>query len=431
MEKGFDVAIAIIAVMVVGVVLMLTRKLPTGFALILMAFVIGLIAGAPLMGDHGVTTTVLEDGSTLLAETMIAILLGAWLGALMGETGIASTLVRKTVEFAGDRPYVVALGLFAVATLCGSVTGSAPAAMLAGIIGIPAMIAVGVPPVTAAGTIAFGVAAGIPFELASWQYLSTALKLPISTIRHFQLYMFPIIVFFAVVFILIESRRRGVRHSWAVKVEPRRNPQSRRAVDAPWYSLITPVVPIVLALGFDVPIIPSLMVGVLYALVTTTKPIEMARRALRSLYQGFEVAAPPLFLFISIGMLLTAVQLPGAVKALKPVTTAIAPHNPILFVIVFAVLTPLCLYRGPFNIYGLGAGIASVLISGGVYPAMGVLGLMSSYNEVLGVSDPTSTQTVWSAEYAGVRPERVMVRTLPYTWALATAGLILTAALYL
>jgi hypothetical protein len=95
------------------------------------------------------------------------------------------------------------------------------------------------------------------------------------------------------------------------------------------------------------------------------------------------------------------------------------------------VLTPLCLYRGPFNIYGLGAGIASVLISGGVYPAMGVLGLMSSYNEVLGVSDPTSTQTVWSAEYAGVRPEKVMVRTLPYTWGLATAGLILTAALYL
>ncbi|HEX3816599.1 MAG TPA: hypothetical protein VHX59_27465 [Mycobacteriales bacterium] len=417
--------------MVIGVALMLTRKLPTGFALILMAFVIGLLAGAPLMGSTGVTTTVLEKGSTLLAETMIAILLGAWLGSLMGETGIASTLVRKTVEFAGDRPYVVALGLFVVATLCGAVTGSAPAAMLAGIIGIPAMIAVGVPQVTAAGTIAFGVAAGIPFELASWQYLSTALKLPISTIRHFQLYMFPIIVVCAVAFILIESRRHGVQHSWAVQIAPRRGRQPRRRGDAPWYSLLTPVVPIVLALIFDVPIIPSLLVGVVYALVTTTRPVEMSRRALRSLYKGFEVAAPPLVLFIAIGMLLTAVQLPGAVSALKPVTTAISPHNPVLFVVIFGLLTPLSLYRGPFNIYGLGAGIASVLIASGVYPAMGVLGLMSSYNEVLGVSDPTSTQTVWSAEYAGVRPEKVMVRTLPYTWVLAVAGLTLTAALYL
>ena len=70
-------------------------------------------------------------------------------------------------------------------------------------------------------------------------------------------------------------------------------------------------------------------------------------------------------------------------------------------------------------------------MAAGVYPAMGVLGLMSSYNEVLGTSDPTSTQTVWSAEYAGVRPERVLARTLPYTWVLATAGLLMTAVLYL
>jgi H+/gluconate symporter-like permease len=424
-------AIAIVAVIMIGVVLMLTRKLPTGFALILMAFVIALLAGAPLMGSTSVTTTVLESGSTLLAETMIAILFGAWLGSLMGDAGIASTLVRKTVEFGGDRPYVVALGLFIVATLCGAVTGSAPAAMLAGIIGIPAMIAVGVPAVTAAGTIAFGVAAGIPFELASWQYLSTALKLPVSSIRHFQLYMFPIIVVFAVAFVLIESRRRGVQHSWAVEIAPQEKTRHRRPGDAPWYSLLTPVVPIVLALGLDVPIIPSLLVGVVYALVTTTRPAEMMRRALRSLYRGFEVAAPALVLFISIGMLLTAVQLPGAVSALKPVVAAVSPHNPVLFVVVFGLLAPLCLYRGPFNIYGLGAGIASVLIAGGVYPAMGVLGLMSSYNEMLGVSDPTSTQTVWSAEYAGVRPERVLARTLPYTWLLAVAGLVLTAVLYL
>jgi hypothetical protein len=56
---------------------------------------------------------------------------------------------------------------------------------------------------------------------------------------------------------------------------------------------------------------------------------------------------------------------------------------------------------------------------------------MASYNQVLGVSDPTSTQTVWSAEYAGVRPEKVMVRTLPYTWLIALGGLSLTAFRFL
>jgi hypothetical protein len=87
----------------------------------------------------------------------------------MGETGIASTLIRKTVELGGDRPYVVALGVFVVGILVGTVTGSAPAAMLVGIIGIPTMIAMGVPPITAAGTVVFGLSAGIPFELISWR----------------------------------------------------------------------------------------------------------------------------------------------------------------------------------------------------------------------------------------------------------------------
>jgi TRAP-type transport system large permease protein len=56
------------------------------------------------------------------------------------------------------------------------------------------------------------------------------------------------------------------------------------------------------------------------------------------------------------------------------------------------------------------------------------LGVMASYNQVLGVSDPTSTQTVWSAQFFGVRPEKVMLQTPPYTWLVAIGGLILTAA---
>ncbi|WP_017627605.1 hypothetical protein [Nocardiopsis chromatogenes] len=266
-------AFAILAVMAAGVGLMLTRRLPTAFALILMSVAIALLAGAPLVGEEdSVTATVLQEGAPMPASTMVAILLGCWLGTLMPEAGIASTLVRKIVEFGGDRPSVVAVGVFAVAILCGSITGSAPAAMLACVVGIPAMIAV--------------------------------------------------------------------------------------------------------------------------------------------------------------GMLLAAVNLPGAVRALNPVVTAISPSGPLLFVAVFAVLVPLCLYRGPMNIFGLGAGVEGVLISGGIYPPPAVLGLMASYGQVLGVSDPTSTQTVWSAQYAGVRPERSMLSTIPYTWIVAIAGLVLTAWLY-
>lgn len=424
--------VVILLVMAAGVAAMLTRRLPTAFALVILGVVIALVAGAPLTGENSVLDTVVQNGAPMLAATMIAILLGSWLGRLLDETGIAGTLVRKIVEFGGDRPVVVALGVLAVSTLVGTVTGSAPAAMLAGIIGIPAMIAVGIPKVTAAGTILMGIAAGMPFELPIWQFFSTALELPVDTVRGFMMKLFPFALAAAVLFVLIETRRRGVEHAWSLKSASAK-PASRRKQlgDAPWYALLTPLVPLVLALGFDVAILPSMLAGVLYALVTTTRPRDMNKRLLRTLYGAFEVAAAPIVLFVAIGILLAAVKLPGAVESLEPLVKAVSPQNPVLFVVVFTVLVPLCLYRGPLNVYGLGAGIAGVLIAAGIYPAVAVLGLATSYNQVFGVSDPTSTQTVWSAQYAGVTPQQVMLRTLPYVWAVALGGFCVTAASYL
>ncbi|ROQ69852.1 tripartite ATP-independent transporter DctM subunit [Streptomyces sp. 840.1] len=424
--------VVILLVMAAGVAAMLTRRLPTAFALVILGVVIALVAGAPATGENSVLDTVVQNGAPMLAATMIAILLGSWLGRLLDETGIAGTLVRKIVEFGGDRPVVVALGVLAVSTLVGTVTGSAPAAMLAGIIGIPAMIAVGIPKVTAAGTILMGIAAGMPFELPIWQFFSTALELPVDTVRGFMMKLFPFALAAAVLFVLIETRRRGVEHAWSLKSASAK-PDSRRKQlgDAPWYALLTPLVPLVLALGFDVAILPSMLAGVLYALVTTTRPRDMNKRLLRTLYGAFEVAAAPIVLFVAIGILLAAVKLPGAVESLEPLVKAVSPQNPVLFVVVFTVLVPLCLYRGPLNVYGLGAGIAGVLIAAGIYPAVAVLGLATSYNQVFGVSDPTSTQTVWSAQYAGVTPQQVMLRTLPYVWAVALGGFCVTAASYL
>ncbi|MCT9108758.1 TRAP transporter large permease subunit [Streptomyces mirabilis] len=426
--------VVILLVMAAGVAAMLTRKLPTALALVVLAVVIAFLAGAPLTGKNSVLDTVLQEGAPTLAATMIAIVLGSWLGKLLEETGIAATLVRKIVEFGGDRPVVVALGVLAVSALVGTVTGSAPAAMLAGLIGIPAMIAVGIPKVIAAGTVLMGIAVGIPFELPLWQFFSTALNLPLPTVRGFMVKLFPFALVAAVLYVLVESLRRGVEHTWSLKsVEdtPRSASRRERLGDAPWYALLTPAIPLILALGFELAIVPSLLAGVLYALVTTTGPREMNKRLLRTLYGGFEVAAPPIVLFIAIGILLAAVKLPGTVDALEPLMKAVSPHNAVLFVLVFTLLVPLCLYRGPLNVFGLGAGIAGVLIATGIYPAAAVLGMATSYNQVFGVADPTSTQTVWAAQYAGVSPQQVMVRTLPYVWAVALGGLCVTAATYL
>lgn len=198
----------------------------------------------------------------------------------------------------------------------------------------------------------------MPSELPIWQFFSTALELPVPTVRGFMLKLFPFALAAAVLFVLVETRRRGVEHAWSLKSASAK-PASRREQlgDAPWYALLTPVVPLVLALGLEVAILPSMLAGVLFALVTTTRPRDMNKRLLRTLYGSFEVAAAPIVLFVAIGILLAAVKLPGAVESLEPLVKAVSPQNPVLFVLVFTLLVPLCLYRGPLNVYGLGAGI--------------------------------------------------------------------------
>jgi hypothetical protein len=427
------IAAAILFAMAFFVFLMMTRRLATPLALLALSVVIGILLGVPWIGrpDDSIFGGIVAAGATTLAATMVTVVFGSWLGAVMDETGIAQTLVRKAVELGGDRPYAVAFAVWCVGIFVGTVTGSAPAAILVGLIGIPAMLAAGVPRTVAASTVVVGLWCGNPLQLQTWKYLSQAMNVPQTDVVAFLIRYFPIVIAGGLAFLFVQSRVSGRVYAWAVSAAGIEQPIRH----APWYSLITPAIPIALvlgsaALGISFDVIPALIIGIVYG-VLTTKAHDFNNVMLRTAYRGLELAAAPTYLFIVIGMLLTAVRMPGIVPVLRPVVGAIAPHNPWLYAIGFGLLAPLALYRGPLNIVGMGVGIAGVLLALGTYPALLVLGTFASINGIVGVSDPTGTQTVWSAEYAGVRPEDVMRQTLPFTWATAFAGVVLAVWLYL
>jgi TRAP-type transport system large permease protein len=431
--------IVILLVMLATAGLMVARRLPTLVGLVVLAVLVAVLGGAPWTGANSISDTVLSAGSITLASTMIAVLLGSWLAAVMEDTGIATTLVRKIVELGGERPLWVALGLFVCATLVGMVTGSAPAAILVGLVGIPTMVAVGVPSTVACGVILLGMGAGGTLLQTDWQFFITTTKVPLATVRHFGVLALPIMVVIGLVFVLVETRRRGTVHTWSLAAPPRPgetgdaaagSAQGRGRTEARWYALLSPLVPVVLALALHLAIITSMFVGVLFALLTTTGPRNWARRGLKTLYRGLEIAGPAILLYVGIGIILAAVQLPTTVDKLKPYASLLEIHNVVLFVVILTVIAPLALYRGPINIHGMGAGIAGVLIASSVYAPQTVLGMMWSYNIVQTSTDPTTSQSAWAAGYAGVRPEQVMVRTLPYAIAMACGGLILTTVAF-
>lgn len=67
----------------------------------------------------------------------------------MLETGIASTMIKKTVEFGGDKPIVTSTLLAIVTTAVFSSMFGVGAVVAIGVIVLPILLSLGIPKVTA------------------------------------------------------------------------------------------------------------------------------------------------------------------------------------------------------------------------------------------------------------------------------------------
>ena len=144
-----------------------------------------------------------------------------------------------------------------------------------------------------------------------------------------------------------------------------------------------------------------------------------------------------------IGILIAAVKGPAGwadahggapwpvLAAIEPVLSELVPSSPWLYVLGFGLAAPLALYRGPLNVWGLGFGVATILMSSGNLPPAAVMALLLSVGQVQGICDPTNTANVWIANHQGIDVNTILFRTLPFVWVAVFLGLGVAAASYL
>lgn len=207
-----------------------------------------------------------------------------------------------------------------------------------------------------------------------------------------------------------------------------------------WTSYFAPIIPLFLILLFDINFIAAFVVGLVYAFLSTYKRGNLSL-FVKSVFEGGAVVMPAVVLMFGIGMLLVAIMGPGGtleqypngwpvLNLLQPVIKSIVPTSPIMYVLIFTAMAPLALYRGPLNIWGMGYGLAAVLLASGMNPGA-VMGLLLAVGQVQGVSDPTNTHNVWLANEMRVDVQKILWNTLPYTWLLALIGLSISAILFM
>ncbi len=402
---------AVVVVFLALAGLMIARKLPALLAVPLMAIAMAAIAGVHDLG------AVIAGGAVKLAPVYATLFFGALLSRVVLTTGIAETLVTYAAEFGGDRPLVLALALCAVvAVLFTTVTGLGAIIMI-GTIVLPVMMTIGVPRTTAATLFLLAFGLGYVLNIAQWKFYSSVFGVGPDAFRSYALALFAIQ---AVVLVAYALARGRATRDYATKVEPGEPPRRRVGPLA----LITPVLPLVLLLGFRLDAIVGFALAAVYGALVT-RPRELVKTLVSSWIRGIEDVAPATVLMIGIGMLLVAANTPEVQAAVTPLVAAVAPRTPLAYVVVFGLLSPLALYRGPLNPYGVGIGVYTVLATLHVLPAVALVGAVMAVVQVQNVCDPTNTQNVWVANFTGVSVERITRLTLPWQVAVAVLAALL------
>lgn len=421
-------AIGIIAVFAFFGLLMMTEVIPTFVALAGMAIGIAAVGG---MGVDAILNTVIVDGSTRLSAAFTAVFFGAALGAMIEQTGIAEDLVKSAAELGGDNPFVVGFLLYlAVAAIATSISGLGAFIMIATIV-FPIMVSIGFPRKIAAGIVLLAYGNGVMFNPANWVFYSDVTGITLENVMIWALPTGVAALVFGLGYLTYHTRVRDVQATWSEGEDARDD----LGGNVPAYALVAPILPVVLVLA-GIPVLVAFVVGILYAAIASrsglsaiTSPQRTFNTVTQSFHEGISNAAPAIALMVAIGWLLKAVFAETVAQTMEPMLMALIPENMVLYGVMFIVLAPLALYRGPLNIWGLGSGIIGVLTAIGINPALITTTAISALR-VQAPADPTNTHNAWTADEMDLNPNSLTKSILPFAWATAAIGIVASVYLF-
>jgi hypothetical protein len=377
---------------------------------------------------------IVAQGAVKLTAVYVSVFAGAMMGRVMMQTGIAEEIIKRAAEFGGEKPLVVSFGLMFVTMILFSTLQGLGAIITVGSLVLPIMMSLGVPRKLAGTMFLLAFGTGFIFNPILFTLYRQLLQLKDDEalppqVSTFALILLGLMVVMVIAYSVISAKRSG---ELLLMKGPLPSPTPKQKV--PLIALLTPVVPLVLFFGFSyfglkLDFIAAFIIGSLFA-VLTTHPHHAAKVLTASAIKGIEDGAPAAILMMGIGMLLNALNLEPIKTALQPLIVSLPFESPLFYVAFFGLLSPLALYRGPLNVFGIGIGLFTIMFGTGVLPAMALLAAIMCVMQVQNICDPTNTHNVWIANFVGVRVEDFTKETLVPIVAVCIAGLAIAAVLF-
>jgi len=384
-------------------------------SLLVLAILWAVLAGVP---GKDILAQILEKGGTAYASAIVIIVFGAWFGQALVKTGIAENIIRGAIELAGDRPVVVAMVVSAVTGLLFTSIYGVGAAISIGVIALPIMMSMGIPPWVAAPAFTMPIGAGnfvnlVEFNIFKPMFPGIVYEQPYVT---FYFAGWAVYVLAACAMSFFNLHIRGTRKYSAVSVAPAAPPRPK----IPWYAYIAPAIPVIMVIAFNWSMIPAFILGTVYALVSTQFGKRTTRESVdlfhKTFYDAFPDIATIAALWIICGMLIVGGQLPAVQKVLNPVFGPVLPGTRLGASIFFAVLAPLAIYRGPFAAVGTGAALLAMFLNAKVLSPVYLYCVWRGALCLQGSQDPTNSWTLWTIGYTKVTHREFLQTALPWGW---------------
>lgn len=467
---------------------MFFRKIPALLALPVMAFLIS-VAGGISIDDT--IQYVIGEGALKLNTAYTVALFGSMLSVLLQKTGVAENFIKRGAELAGDNPFIIAVIMLSLITMLFTTLGGLGAIIMVATVVLPIMSLIGIGPLTVVGIFLIGLSMGGILNAGNWAVYVDVMNLTVDEIRPFALTMFSLTFIMALIYIAVQLYRDGhdlnlkktfismglilvlivvLIRGYSLLTESIHQfihtglklaattgyyavavvivllfllsltrvfkKESSKKQEIYWTAYFTPLIPLLLILFFSMNFIAAFICGLIYGFIATYKKGSL-NVLVQSILEGGGIVMPAVALMFGIGMLLNAIMGPAGgwpggwpvLNLLKPLLSMIIPGNGFTFVIIFGLMTPLALYRGPLNVWGMGYGLAAVFLASGMAPGA-IMGLLMAVGQVQGISDPTNTQNVWLANEMQQDVQKVLWNTIPFSWGVALAGLTAAAWMF-
>ncbi len=442
--------------------LMVVRVLPTLLALPLMAGWIAFVCEIPFFEW---LNEILLKGSFKLSMPIVLVVFGSMFAKIIQKTGVSDAIIKKAAELSGDKPIAIAILMTAATAFIFLGMSGLGAIIMIGSIAIPIMTSAGIEPIDAVILILLGMMTG-----SSLNFAGAATGIGIFGAEAVLRYFIPgaIVSFIVTVAYIVINIPRGENSGSSMlsllkeffigvltvpvslvktigKIfSQKSSPLMKKKQTLPNAALITPILPLVIiaiinfTIGLGAPKdglidpVAAATLGFLFAAfyaAILVRPSQAVNLFTGALVEGIKDIAGVLFLFMGIGMLVTATTLPEAAEILNPMIREIMPSSFYGVIIFFTLFAPAALYRGPLNMYGMGSGIATILTSLNILPATALYGMFGGVGYLQTVGDPTNSHNTWLGGYAGVDTNAIMKKVLPYAWAACVLMMIFVAVL--